>query len=531
MRRWNGWGNTSVDYHLPDSAAEYLSAVLGEGSPAADASLDSVLASVPPSRLPSHPLITSDADDRLRHAHGQSLPDWIALRSGHIGAFPDAVAYPCSDEDVRALIAYARKTGACLIPYGGGTSVVGHINPLPQQPPCLTVDMSCMDQLLDLDQTSHLATFGAGVRGPELEVQLNRLGYTLGHFPQSFELSTLGGWIATRSSGQQSLYYGRIEDQFAGGHVESIDGAWDLPCFPASAAGPDLRHLILGSEGRLGIITRATIRIRPIPETEYFHAVFFRNWSSGVEAVRNLVQAGINLSMLRLSDELETQTTLALAGRESLVALANLGLRALGHGDLRCLLLFGVTGTRRQADQARRRAKAVARKHGGLHTGTLIGEIWKKSRFHTPYLRNTLWDLGYALDTVETAIPWSEVHATVDAVRNAIRHGLDSREERVFTFAHLSHVYRHGASTYVTYLFRRASTPEETHSRWEILKTLASEAIVAHGGTISHQHGVGVDHAGYMPFEKGPLGMSMLSAALRSADAEGTLNPGKLLQE
>jgi alkyldihydroxyacetonephosphate synthase len=531
MRRWNGWGDADVDYHLPAAANDYLASLLGVGSPSPDADLESVLASVPASRLPSHPLISDAADERLHHAHGQSLPDWIALRSGRIGAFPDAVAFPTSDEDVRSLIDYARKAGASMIPYGGGTSVVGHVNPLPHQPPCLTVDMGRMNQLLDLDQTSLLATFGVGVRGPDLEAQLQRQGYTLGHYPQSFELSTLGGWIATRSSGQQSLYYGRIEDHFAGGHVETIEGAWDLPCFPASAAGPDLRHFVLGSEGRLGIITRATIRIRPLPEAERFYGVFFRDWASGVEAVRRIVQGEASLSMLRLSDELETQTTLALAGQKRLIGFADRGLRALGYCDRRCLLLFGATGSRRTVANARRQALSIARKHGGLATGKMIGKMWHKSRFHTPYLRNTLWDLGYALDTVETAVPWSGVPATADAIRDALRLGLESQDERVFTFAHLSHVYRYGASIYVTYLFRRASDPDETLSRWEILKARASEAIVAHGGTISHQHGVGRDHACYLGEEKGSVGMSMLSSALNSADAGGMLNPGKLLPE
>ncbi|HEY69873.1 MAG TPA: FAD-dependent oxidoreductase, partial [Anaerolineae bacterium] len=217
MRRWNGWGSESVDYPLPPSAADYLEGMVGSGSTIADADLDQVLKSVPASKLPAHPLIRVDPIERLLHARGQSLPDWIALRSGRIGAFPDAVAYPRSDEDVRALIDYARQAGASLIPYGGGTSVVGHINPSSEPPPSLTVDMQHMSQLLDLDERSLLATFGAGVVGPDLEAQLMPHGCTLGHYPQSFELSTLGGWIATRSSGQQSLHYGRIEDHFAGG--------------------------------------------------------------------------------------------------------------------------------------------------------------------------------------------------------------------------------------------------------------------------------------------------------------------------
>jgi alkyldihydroxyacetonephosphate synthase len=388
-----------------------------------------------------------------------------------------------------------------------------------------------MNELLELDHISMLATFGAGVSGPDLEDQLGEQGYTLGHYPQSFELSTLGGWIATRSSGQQSLYYGRIEDHFAGGHVETIDGPLDLPPFPASAAGPDLRHLVLGSEGRLGIITRATVRVRPLPEAQHFHAVFFHDWASGFEAVRNMVQDEAELSMLRLSDQVETETTLALAGRERLIAFADRGLRTLAYGDQRCMLLFGLTGSLRKVKAARRQALDIARRHGGLHAGTMIGRIWHKSRFHTPYLRNTLWESGYALDTVETALPWFGVQAAVDAICSSLRSGLESLGERVFTFAHLSHMYRHGASIYVTYLYRRSPDPDETLARWKTLKALASEAIVAHGGTISHQHGVGTDHASYLSSEKGGLGIRILSSALHAADSQGVLNPGKLLPD
>ncbi len=225
---------------------------------------------------------------------------------------------------------YARNTGAAVIPYGGGTSVVGHINPIATGAPVLSIDLGHFNHLVDLDETSHLATFGAGVRGPEVERQLNQQGYTLGHFPQSFELSTLGGWVATRSSGQQSYYYGRIEDLFAGGHVETPRGPIDLPPLPASAAGPDLRQVFLGSEGRLGIITRVTVRVQPLPEFEAFYGVFFPEWEAGVEAVRQIAQEGVGLSMMRLSNACETETTLALSGKDALVRWASRGLRLLG---------------------------------------------------------------------------------------------------------------------------------------------------------------------------------------------------------
>jgi alkyldihydroxyacetonephosphate synthase len=529
MKRWNGWGDASVDYPLPEIAAATLREAVGEGRRLSDVSLEEVLGSVPASRLPKHSLIITQPDDRLHHARGQSLPDWIALRSGRIEAFPDGVAYPTDEQELQDLVDLAAAHQLDLIPYGGGTSVVGHINPLPSDRPILTVDLGRMNQLLDLDATSRLATFQAGVSGPALEAALAEHGFTLGHFPQSWEYSTLGGWIATRSSGQQSYYYGCIEDLFAGGEMLAPVGRLKLPPFPASAAGPDLRQLVLGSEGRLGIITRASVRLRPLPQNESFYGAFFRDWEAGVETVRRLAQSDVRLSMLRLSDADETETTLALSGKDRLVAWADRGLRMLGHGNDRCLLIYGFSGNDRTVRQARRAANGIIRSGNGLLTGSMIGRQWRKSRFHTPYLRNTLWDEGYALDTLETALPWSRVQSAASDIKAALRDGLVDQSERVLVFAHLSHFYNDGASLYVTYLYRRSSDPDETLERWRQLKTAASRQIMAHGGTISHQHGVGLDHTPYLVEEKGPLGLEAIRAAGRVFDPEGVMNPGKML--
>jgi alkyldihydroxyacetonephosphate synthase len=547
MRRWNGWGDDTITYPAPPAAVEYLARVIGPATPPRDATLEQVVASVPESRLAAQRLITTDPEQRVRHARGQSLPDWIAMRSGRVAVFPDGVAYPTIDTEVRDLIRYASRVGACLIPYGGGTSVVGHINSLPGAPsatalwrgessrsgqwPVLTVDMSRLHRLRAFDGTSHLATFGAGVLGPDLEAQLRARGTTLGHFPQSFELSTLGGWIASRSSGQQSFYYGRIEDLFAGGHVETPVGPLDLSPHPASAAGPDLRHLVLGSEGRFGFITAATVRVSPLPERETFHAIFFPDWESGCTAVREIAQARLPVSMLRLSNAVETETTLVLAGHERLVGLAERALGALGLGESKCLLLFGVTGRRKLVRRARQELVALAREHGGRHLGQYMGGKWRTSRFLSPYLRNSLWDLGYAVDTLETALPWSAIPRVIETIQAALRCGLEDAGERVHAFAHLSHLYSHGASFYVTYLFRLAPDPDETLQRWQRLKEAASRTIVAAGGTISHQHGVGIDHLPYLRAEKGELGIKVLNATRRTFDPQGLMNPGKLLSD
>lgn len=530
MRRWNGWGESAVSYPLTTAAMRYLTENIGPGLPPQDVTLEQALAGLPAARLPAHPLISTAPEQRLRHARGQSLPDWLALRSGRIEAFPDGVATPSDEQQIRDLLGFTHHAQARLIPYGGGTSVVGHINPAPDGLPTLALDMRRMNRMLGLDEMSRVATLEAGANGPQIESALQARGYTLGHFPQSWEYSTLGGWIATRSCGQQSLRYGRIEDLFAGGHLETPSGPLDLPVFPASAAGPDLRHMVLGSEGRLGVITRAEVRVQPTPSDERFHGAFLPEWEAGIAAVREIVQSGLPLSMLRLSDPAETMTTLALAGREQLVRLGGRTLDLLGQGAGRCLLLYGLTGERRAARAAGRGAAAILRRHRGLPLGAALGELWRRDRFRAPYLRNSLWEAGYALDTLESAAPWSSIPDLAAALQDTLANGLASKGERVLTLLHLSHMYPDGASLYLTYLFRLAGDPDHTLERWRALKDAASRQIVQHGGTISHQHGVGMDHAPHLASEKGPLGIELLRAACRALDPHGLMNPGKLLE-
>jgi alkyldihydroxyacetonephosphate synthase len=529
MRRWNGWGDDTFTYEIPEGALHFLQQVLGAGTAQQDVTLSEMTALVPKSRLSEHPLVTQDAETRVRHARGQSFPDWVEMRGGLVTTFPDGVAYPENGEEVRALLDYAREENVRLIPYGGGTSVVGHINPLPGERPTLTVDLGRMNRLLYFDELSKLACFGAGVKGPDLEAQARARGCTLGHFPQSFEYSTLGGWIATRSSGQQSRGYGRIEKLFAGGRMETPQGALELPAhIPASAAGPDLREVVLGSEGRLGIITEATVRLSPLPEKEEFHAVFLPDFENGRNAVRKIMQAGIPLSMLRLSTACETETTLAMAGHEFLIGGLEKYLALRGAGSDKVMLIVGLTGREDVVNAARGEAFNITGQHGGVYAGQTFGKTWHKNRFRTPYLRNSLWDAGYAVDTLETATSWQKIPETVAAIEEALRMALVHLDEFVHVFTHLSHLYPYGSSIYTQYIFRLASEPEETLRRWRLLKAAASEAIVEEGGTISHQHGVGIDHLPYLPAEKGELGMQAIQGLAFSFDPTGIMNPGKL---
>lgn len=531
MKRWNGWGDdeNALDYELSPRALRYLEELLGGATPLADATLEQALATVPPSRLPPHDLYTVDAQARLRHARGQSLPDWLAMRSGEFGVFPDAVAFPESSEEVQALLQHALAQGIDVIPYGGGTSVVGHINPRDEGRPILTIAMTRMNTLLELDGLSQIATFGAGTAGPALESQLAEHGYTLGHFPQSWELSTLGGWVASRSSGQQSLRYGRIEQMFAGGRVETLRGTLDIPTFPASSAGPDLRELFLGTEGRLGIITEVKVRVTPLPEQEAFHVVFFPDWEAGVTAVREIVQSRIQLSMMRLSNPVETFTQLKLAGGARVIALLEKFLSLRGAGEGKVMFTFGVTGGKDQCRSALRLTRAIAKRYGGVGAGPALGKKWEHSRFRTPYLRQGLWESGYAVDTMETAIDWVRVPEAVDGIQESIANALADEDEAVHAFTHLSHMYSQGSSIYVTYIFRCADSYDATHARWRKLKAAAAEAILWFGGTISHQHGVGEDHLQYLPAEKGALGIAAIRGLLETFDAGQHMNPGKLL--
>lgn len=529
MRRWNGWGDGAHEYPLTPEALAFLRERLGPGAPPRDASLERALQAVPGSRLENAGFDTQ-AEARLRHARGQSFPDWVAMRSGRLGPFPDAVALPAGHDEAAAALAQARRLGAVVVPYGGGTSVAGHLAVLASERPVLSLSLERLDRLLGVDEAALLARFGAGTPGPRVEAQLAQQGCLLGHFPQSYELSTLGGWVVTRSCGQQSLRYGRIEHLFHAGRLATFKGDWQVGAVPASSAGPDLRECVMGSEGRLGVLTEVAVRIRKLPQREVFHAVFFPSWRHGLGALRVLAQGDIPLSMLRLSNEVETETQLGLAGHPRLIAWLERYLRLRGIGAGKVMLLLGVTGAARAVRSARRDALAVARAHGGVHAGARPGAGWVKNRFRSAYLRNSLWDAGYAVDTMETCLNWPAVTAYMREVEQAAREVFQRDGERVHAYTHLSHVYRQGCSVYSTFVWRLGGDPDRELERWGRFKQAVSGAIVRHGGTISHQHGVGADHAPYLAAEKGAAGMGLLRAMAREFDPEGLLNPGKLLQ-
>lgn len=533
MRRWNGWGDESIEVQLEGGARAFFGARLGRGIAPRDASFDAACAAVAPGRLPPHPLIDASPAVRACHALGQSLPDWLRLRHGRLGAVPDGVAFPESGAQVRALLDLAASLDAVVIPYGGGTSVAGHLDvghsAGQRQRPTLSIDMRRMRSLISLDREALLACFGAGVTGPDLEAQLRTHGYTLGHYPRSFEYSTLGGWIATRASGQQSLRYGGIGSLFAGGRVETPSGTLDIPTFPASSSGIDLREMVLGAEGRIGVLTHASVRISRVPEHEAFHAIFFPDWEHAAKAARSLAQTRLDLSMLRLSNATGTRTMLALGGAARQTALIERFLGWRGCGPDKCLLLIGASGVKAQVRDALRAAIALARRQRGVHVGRALGEHWRRERFRGAYLRNAAWQHGYAIDTVETALDWPHVTAAVGTIERAAATALESSGERVHACTHLSNLYRQGAGVCTTFVYRLAGDYETDLARWRQIKDKVSAAIVGCGGTISHQHGIGTLHGPWLEAEKGALGLGAMGALFRHFDPDCRMNPGKLV--
>ena len=532
MHRWNGWGEDHIYLDLPARGLRILQDLIGEGQERSDYPLEKFIERMPKSRLAPHPLISFDPKMRLDHAHGQSLPDWIGLRGGTLQRFPDGVALPTGLEEIQELLRYAISNNIVVIPYGGGTSVVGHLEVPETSKPVLSLSLERFNRLVDLDSTSRLATFEAGIRGPQLEHQLNARGFTLGHYPQSFDYSSLGGWVVTRSSGQQSKFYGRIEQLFAGGNVLTPRGSLSLQPFPASAAGPDLRQVLLGSEGRMGVLTNVIVNIIALPEKDDVYGVFFPSWEQAVHAVQTIAGTDISFSMMRLSNPAETMTNLALAGNERQTALLSRYLRFRGMSEKKaCMCLVGFTGSRRMTAAARRAAFAIIRRDKGVCLGKPMGNAWKKNRFQSAYLRNTLWDLGYAVDTLETAVSWDKVTPAMNAIEKSLHETITPDPARLHVFSHLSHVYPSGSSIYTTFLFRLPETPGETLDLWKRLKIAASETIAAAGGTISHQHGVGMDHKKYMAAEKGAVGIEMLQQIFDHLDSEHHMNPGKLVPD
>jgi alkyldihydroxyacetonephosphate synthase len=538
--RWWGWGEDGHQVSLPEPAVALLREELGADLTArhGPVALDEVR--LPEPRLPGSvrarletavgaDRVEQDRGARVAHAAGRSYADLLRLRSGDAMSAPDAVVAPGSADEVRAVLAACAESRVAVVPFGGGTSVVGGVEPVSDGfDGAVALDLRRLDRVLDVDRESLTATLEAGLLGPDAERLLGEQGVTLGHYPQSFEYSTVGGWVATRSAGQASSGYGRIDELVEGLRLVAPAGEVTGRALPASGAGPDLRELIVGSEGVLGVICEATLRVRPVPELLRYEGWSFRSFAEGREAFRVMEQADASPDVARLSDEDETRLAFALAvggGRVERAGRAYLRLRGHEGG---CLAIVGFEGEEEDVERRRVRSGALLRAGGGLRLGRRPGEAWLRGRYAGPYLRDELLDHGLLVETLETAASWSNLEALYGAVGDALRASLGERGTPPLVMCHVSHLYRSGASLYFTFLARRDDAPLE---QWRAAKCAASEAIVAAGGTITHHHAVGRDHAAWMRAEVGELGLDLIRAAKGRLDPAGIMNPGKLLPD
>ncbi|WP_350279923.1 FAD-binding oxidoreductase [Kribbella sp. HUAS MG21] len=506
------WGDPSHPVELPTAALEALKH-LGVRRPTPAAGAHAAVVDRPGLTAAQLAFLTgvvgnehvaSDVDTRWAHTRGYSTTDLLRFRAGDTSDMPDAVVFPGSHDEVQAVLAGCAAVDLAVVPYSGGTSVVGGLAPARR---FVTVDLRRLDQLIDVDEVSHTATLQAGVRGPAAEALLAERGYTLGHFPQSYEGASIGGYAAARSSGQSSAGYGRFDQMVVGLTLATPRGTIELGRAPMSAAGPDLRQLVLGSEGAFGIITSVVVRIRPRPAERHFEGWRFESFDAGLNAVRRLAQDGPLPTVLRLSDEVETAVNLADPD-------------VLGGGTGGVLAIVGFDGPYNQA------TANVLAAAGGENLGEGPGETWRTGRYRAPYLRDPLLDEGALVETLETAAFWSRIPALKAAVTEALVGALS--ETPPLVLCHVSHVYETGASLYFTVVCAQAGDPVE---QWRTAKRAANQAIAEAGGTITHHHGVGTDHRDAYTAEIGPLAVEALQAVKATLDPDSVMNPGILLPE
>lgn len=547
--RWNGWGPVKQENPLPSDSPKW----------------DWIQESLGLSRLPSTPAVPlssirlptcrisetvleklrgivganqlrTDDYERAFHARGKSYHDLLYVRAGKLDMAPDAVAYPRSAGEALAVVKLCAEEDIALVPFGGGSSVVGGVNAMARSlgGAVLTLDTTLMTRIIQIDKMSMTARIEAGIYGPQLEEQLQAHGVTLGHYPQSFPLSTLGGWIAARGAGQQSNRYGKAEKWLVSAKLATPRGFWTTEATPASAAGPNLNQLVAGSEGILGVIVEATVKIHELPERKDYRGYLFKNFAAGVDAARRINHAEIPVAMVRLSDAPETYffqtfSSSSSGGLKSKLQAAYLKMK--GFNETPCLMLIGHEGPKETVIWAQEQTEAICKRQGALALGTGPGKRWYHGRFDSPAIRDPMMDRGLGVDTLETSTRWSNIanlHEKVSAaIAGAMAAHMPEQHARGIVMGHVSHSYPDGASLYFTFIFPRQLDREV--EQWQAIKRAASDAIIMNDGTISHHHGVGLDHAPWLAEEKGEIGFALLKAAKREMDPKGVMNPGKLL--
>jgi alkyldihydroxyacetonephosphate synthase len=524
--KWNAWGDPAAAKPLSAGIRSLLKQAVGIE--------DSVPTELDPDRVHLRPSALSQADrdalaaivgadychtahrDRLLHAGGKSTIDLLRRNDPGAQDAPDAVLLPGREDDVAAILRYCSEHRIAVVPFGGGTSVVGALDPARDGfGAVVSLDLRRFDRLISLDEVSGQAVFEAGVTAPDAERLLGEHGFSLGHFPQSFEYVTIGGSAATRSSGQDSAGYGRFDDMVRGLRVVTPVGTLDLGRAPESAAGPDLRQLLIGSEGTLGVITQVRLQVHRKPEAVRHEAWSFPDFATGTAALRAVTQNVTGPTVIRLSDEIETGVNLATT-------------ESIGEAQITggCLGITVFEGTGAHVESRHAETSALLKASGGTSLGEGPAQAWERGRFAAPYLRDSLLSAGALCETLETATYWSNIPALKAAVTQALTDALAATGTPALVMCHISHVYACGASLYFTVV---AGQRGDAIEQWRAAKKAALDAIVANGGTITHHHAVGTDHRPWMRDEVGELGVQVLRAVKATLDPAGILNPGKLI--
>lgn len=477
--------------------------------------------------------ITDDPKERVIHTYGKGFRDLFRLRSGLATGAPDLVVYPESERDVCLTLRAAAERDIVLIPFGGGSNIAGCLERMDTRRTCVSLDMRRMRRVLAVDRRSFTAQIEAGIFGPDLEEQLGAHGMTLGHFPDSFLHSTLGGWIATRSAGMQSDKYGKIEDMVIALRMVTPEGALETRIVPKSSNGIDVKHLCIGSEGTLGVITEATMRVHALPESREVRGYLFPEFEGGIEAMFDCVSQECMPAMVRLNDPDKTALSLAFrppaSGLTKIVGnLFKTYLRVKGFAQPRsCLMLTAFEGGSRGLSQQLRQAEAIYRKNGAVGLGTGAGKSFEASKYDFPHIRDFLLDRDVTTDVSETATVWNNIATLYQKTSSVLRIEIEKSGVRPWVGCHISHSYTSGASLYFTFGFRQQAGREM--EQYLQVKRAVQQSFMDHGATLSHHHAVGTEHLPWLAADISAVGIEAISAIKQRLDPANIMNPGRLL--
>ena len=548
--KWWGWGVEGVSFHHEDKPGFrpiVIEAVDLDVSVEPTAARSPDLPEVPRPMIPAELVaelreavgpdnVVGTDEDRIVHTYGKSVRDLLRLRAGDIPRVPDVVVYPGSEEEVQLIVDRAVAANAVLIPFGGGSNISGSLQaPADETRPVVSVDMGRMNQVLSVDEESGLARVQAGALGPDLEKQLSAQGWTLGHFPDSFTHSTLGGWVATRSSGMQSDKYGDISEITRGVRVVQPGKVLVLRPLPSTSTGPSVREMILGSEGRLGIITEVTVQVHRIPQNRLILGYLFPSWDAALATMQEISASDAHPSVTRVSDGRETRFSFAARKKSSGLSISSLASKGLmkvlerrgWQLDQSCLSFIGYEGGKDHVQRQKAMVKEIVGKHGGIVLGKGPGVIYDQKKFDTPYIRDFLLDRGAIGDVSETAAPWSRLKPLYDNVMAAANGAFAELGVTGWIMCHLSHSYHSGACLYFTFAFKHDGV--DPLAQYDRVKSAIQQAFVDSDGTLSHHHAVGTEHAPWLEQDISAPGVHMIDGLFAAIDPGGNFNPGKIV--